>query len=168
MYKRQVSWDNLQQRFATGEKVQPQLAGAHARVIVHVLGILNHAMGKHRSNWNSASPNSLLRGIRLRYIMPALLHSPDGRIKRRQRFALVESGDIVFLFPWLMAYTRRMDSGQRDAANEASEEAKLERASWTQEATEVRIGGKRGHSLPVPMANGVHETKGFGTTRCRQ
>ena len=59
----------------------------------------------------------------------ALLHSPDGRIKRRQRFALVESGDIVLLLPWIMSYTRRMDSRQRDAANETSEEAKLERAS---------------------------------------
>ena len=28
-------------------------------------------------------------------------------IKRRQRFALVESGDIEFLLPWLIAYTRR-------------------------------------------------------------
>ncbi|CAN0472328.1 unnamed protein product, partial [Laminaria digitata] len=43
------------------------------------------------------TPNSLLRAIKLWYLMPALLHSPDDRIKRRQRFALVESGDIVLL-----------------------------------------------------------------------
>ena len=104
-----VSLDDLGQRFATGKKVQPQLAGAHARLSVHVLGILNHAMGEHRPNRDSATPNSLLRAIKLWYLMPALLHSPDGRIKRRQRFALVESGNIVLLLPWLIAYTRRGD-----------------------------------------------------------
>ena len=103
--------------------MQPKLARTHARISVHVLGILNHAMGEHRPNWDSATPNSLLRAIKLWYIMPTLLHSPDGRIKRRQRFAVVESGDIVLLLPWLMAYTRRRDSRQRDAASEASEEA---------------------------------------------
>ena len=56
-------------------------------------------------------------------------HSPDGKIKRRQSFALVESGGIVLLLGWLMAYTRLRDSRQQDAAHEASEEAKLERAS---------------------------------------
>ena len=44
-------------------------------------------------------------------------------------FTLVESGNIVLLLPWLMAYTRRRDSRQQDAAHEASEEAELERAS---------------------------------------
>ena len=65
------------------------------------------------------------------YIMPAQLHSPDGRIKRRQRFALGKIGDIVLRLPWLMAHTinRRRDWRHRDAANEALEEAKIERAS---------------------------------------
>jgi len=74
-----------------------------------VLDILNQAMGEHRSNGDSATPNSLLRAITLWHLMPTLLHSPHGRIKRRQRVALVQSGDIVPLFPWLMAYTRRRD-----------------------------------------------------------
>ena len=121
--------DDLRQRFATGKKVQPQLAGAHARLSIHVLGILNHAMGEQRPHRASVTPNSLLRAIKLWYLMPALLYSPDGRIKRRQRFALVESGDIVLLLPWVMAFTRGGDSRPRDAAHEASEEAKLERAS---------------------------------------
>ena len=68
-------------------------------ISVHVLGILNHAMGEHRPNRESATPNSLPRATMLRCIMPALLHSPDGRIKRRQRVALVESRDIVLLLP---------------------------------------------------------------------
>ena len=66
---------------------------------VHALGILIHARGEHRPNRDSATPNSLLRGIKFWYLMPVLLHLPDGRIKRRQRFALVECGDIVLLLP---------------------------------------------------------------------
>ena len=54
--------------------------------------------------------------------MPALLHSPEGRIKKRQIFALVDSGDIVLLLLWLMTFTRGEDSRQRDTAQEASEE----------------------------------------------
>ena len=122
-----VSMDDLGQRFATKNKMQ-QLAGAHARLSFHVLGILNHAMGENRPNRDSATPNSLLRAMKLWYVMSALLHSSDGRIKKRQRFALVESGDIVLLLPWLLAFTRGRDSG-RDAALEASEEGKLQRAS---------------------------------------
>ena len=45
-----VSLGDLQQRCATGKKVQPQLTGAHPRLSVHVLGILNHAMREHRPN----------------------------------------------------------------------------------------------------------------------
>ena len=109
--------------------MQPQLAGAHARLSVHVLGILNHVTGDHGTNRDSSTSNSLLRAIKLWYLMPALLHSPDGTIKKRQRFALVETGDIVLLLPWLMAFTRGRDSRPRDAALVASVEAKLERAS---------------------------------------
>ena len=69
-----VSLDDLGQRFETVKKMQQQLAGAHARLCVHVLGILNHAMGEHRPNRDSATPNSLLRAIKLWYFMPALLH----------------------------------------------------------------------------------------------
>ena len=109
-----VSLDDLVQCYATGKKIQPQLAGVHAHLSVHVLDILNHAIGKHRSNRDSATPNSLLRVIQLWYLMPALLHSPDGRIKRRQRVASAENGDIIHLLPWRMAFTRKGDSRQRD------------------------------------------------------
>ena len=77
-----VSLDDLGQRFTIGKKVQPQLADAQALLSVHVLDILNHAMGEHRSNRDSATPNSLLRVIKLWYLMSALLRSPDGRIKK--------------------------------------------------------------------------------------
>ena len=60
-----VSLDDVQQRLATGKKVQPQLAGAHARTSVYVLGILNHAKGEHRPNRESPTPKSLLRAIKL-------------------------------------------------------------------------------------------------------
>ena len=124
-----VSSEDLGQRFAAGKTVQPQLAGAHARLTIYALGILNHAMGQHRPNRDSTTPKSFPRAIKLWYLMPAVFRSPDGRIKRRQRFVLLESGDAVLLLPWLIAYTKREGLIQRDAAQEASEEAKLERAS---------------------------------------
>ena len=70
-----VSMDDVRQRFATGKEVKPELAGAHARLSIHVLGILNHTMREHRPNRDSVTPNSLVRAIKLRYLMPALLHS---------------------------------------------------------------------------------------------
>ena len=123
-----VLMDDLGQRPATWNKVQPPLAGEHVRLSVHMIGILNCSMGENPPKQDSATPNSLLRAMKLWYVMSALLHSSDGRIKKRQRFALVESGDIVLLLPWLLAFTRGRDSG-RDAALEASEEGKLQRAS---------------------------------------
>ena len=77
-----VPLDDLQQRFVTGEKLQLQLAGAHARVSIHVVGMLNHTMGEHRPNRESVTPNSFLRAIELWYIVPARLHAPHDRIKR--------------------------------------------------------------------------------------
>ena len=58
----------------------------------HVLGLLNHASGEH--GHKSAS-----QGISLWYILPALLHSQDGRAKRRERFVSVELVDITLLLP---------------------------------------------------------------------
>ena len=70
-----VPLDDVQQRFATGKKVQPQLAKAHAGTSVHLLGILNHPMGEHRPNRVSATPISILRVITIWYIMMSMLHS---------------------------------------------------------------------------------------------
>lgn len=83
--------------------MQPQLAGAHAFLSVHVFVVLNQAMGEHRPNRDPATPNSFLWSIKLGYIMPTLLYSPDGRTKRRTRFVLAESGDIVLALPRLMS-----------------------------------------------------------------
>ena len=94
-----------------------------------MLGILNQAIGEHRPNRDSSTPNSLLQVIKLRCRMLALSHPRDGRIKRRQKFALVESEDIVFLLAWLMAFTGRGESRERDAAQDASVEEKLKPAS---------------------------------------
>ena len=105
-----MSLDDLGQRFATGKKVQPQLVGAHDRQGVHVVDILNHAIGESRPNWDSATPNSLLRTNKLWHLMPAMLHSPDRQATRRQRVLLAESGEIVLLLPLLMVFTRRGDS----------------------------------------------------------
>lgn len=40
-----------------------------------------------------------MREVLLWYILPNQTHSPDGRVKRRQRFTLVEGGNIVLLLP---------------------------------------------------------------------
>ena len=73
---------DLGQRFVTRKKVQAQLAGALARLSIHVLGILHRALRAHRLNRNWVTPKSLVRAIKLWYLMPVLLEAPDGRIKR--------------------------------------------------------------------------------------
>lgn len=85
--------------------MQPKWTGAHARLSVHVFGMLNRAMGEQRPNWESTTPKSLLRATHIWYIMPAQLHLPNGRIKGKFRFAMVESSDLFLLLPSLMAYT---------------------------------------------------------------
>ena len=102
-----IPLEDLQQSFATIVKVQPRLATAHAKLVTHVLCLLNHALGDHRQSTQPETPQSLLRSTKLWYILPALLHSQDGRMKRRERFASAERGDLTFLLPWLMEYTRR-------------------------------------------------------------
>ena len=42
-----IPLDGLQQRFVAGVKVQPKLTTAHAKLMTHVLGLLNHALGEH-------------------------------------------------------------------------------------------------------------------------
>ena len=137
--------------------MQPQLAGAHARVSIHVLGILNHAVEEHLPNPNSATPNSLVRAITLWYLMPALLPLPDGGIKRRQLLSLMESGNIMLLLPWLMALTRGRGSRPRDAAHEASDPAKFERASSTcRHDGGVKVAAR--NLLAEPRSTGNEET----------
>lgn len=58
-----------------------------------MLDIRNHAKGELLPNRASATLNSLLRAIKVWYIVPALFKEPNGRIKRRQRFMLTESGE---------------------------------------------------------------------------
>ena len=119
-----------------------------------MLGILNHDIGEHWQNRNSATPSSFPPAIKLWYLMPVLLHSPDGRIKRRQRFVLVESADIVFLLPWLMVFTRGGDSMQRHAAQEASEEEKLEKApSACSQVRRVKVTARNVRAEPRSAGN---------------
>ena len=106
--------------------VQPGLAAPHAKLLTHVLGLLNHALGGHRPNRHSETPSSLLRAIKLWYIVPALLHSQDNRVKRRERFACVERGDITLTLTWLMEYTSRAATRGRGPTYEATDAAKYE------------------------------------------
>ena len=123
-----VPLEYLQQRFTTVVKVQPRLAAAHAKLFTHVLSLLNHALGGHRQNRQSETPNSLLRAIKLWYILPALLHSQDGRVKRRESLASVERGGITLLLPRQMGYTRRASARRSDPAHEATDEARFKRS----------------------------------------
>ena len=124
-----VPLEDLQQRFVTVVKVQPRLATAHAKLITRVLGLLNHALGKRRQSTQSETPQSLLRSIKLWYILPGLLHSQDGRLKRRERFASAERGDLTLLLPWLMEYTRRISTRQIGHAREETDADMFKRAS---------------------------------------
>ena len=119
----------LQQRFITVVKVQPGLATAHAKLPTHMLGLLNHTLGAHRPNRQSETPSSLLGAIKLWYIVPELLHSHDSRVKRRERFAYIESGDITFILPWLMEYTSQASTRRREPTYKTTDAAKHERAS---------------------------------------
>ena len=88
-----VSFDDLGQRFAAGKSTAAvgwrtrTPGGSHAW----------HPQASYRPNRDSATPNSLLRAVKLWYLMPTLLHSMDVRIKSRQRFTLVDGGDRVLL-----------------------------------------------------------------------
>ena len=124
-----VPLENLQQRFVTLVKMQPRLATAHAKLITHVLGLLNHALGEHRQSTPSETSQSLLRSIKLWYILPALPHSQDGRMKQRKRFASTERGDLTLFLPWLMEYTHRTSTRQIGQAREETDADMFKRAS---------------------------------------
>lgn len=72
-------------------------------------------MRDHRLDRHLTTTNSLPRAIKpcRSLFRRFLLYSPDGRVKRRQRFALVEIGDIVLLLLWLIACTRRGETQDR-------------------------------------------------------
>ena len=45
-----VPLEDLQQRFVAVTKVQSRFVTAHAKLITHALGLLNHALEEHRQN----------------------------------------------------------------------------------------------------------------------
>ena len=60
-----VPLEDLEQRFTTVVEVQPRFATAHAKLFAHMLGLLNHALGEHRKNRQSDTPNSFLRATKI-------------------------------------------------------------------------------------------------------
>lgn len=124
-----ASLDDLKQRVAIGG-AQPQLAGAHGHLSLHVLGVINHALDEHRPNRNLVTLSCFLWAMKLWNILMALLHLPDGPIKMRQRFALVESGHTVLLLPWIMAYKARGNKTAGRSPKNLEGDATLERASF--------------------------------------
>ena len=100
-----MSLIDLQVLFITVDKVKPNLATTNAKLTTHSLGLVNHALGAHRPSGSMNTPNSLLRELKLWYILPALLNSQDGRMSRTERFKSVERGDLTTILPWLIEYT---------------------------------------------------------------
>lgn len=94
-----ASLNDLQVRFITFVNVQPKPATSHAKLITHSLGLGNHALGAHRPSGIPNTPNSPLRALKLWYIIPALLHSQDGRKSRTTRFKSAERGDLTRILP---------------------------------------------------------------------
>ena len=71
----------------------------YCKAVIHVLNLLNHALGEHRQGRQSETPNVLLGGTKMRYILPAPLYLQDGRVKRRVKFASAERGVNNYFAP---------------------------------------------------------------------
>lgn len=124
-----VSMEDLEMRFDTVKKVKSYLAGTHARLHTHALNLMNNVLGEQRLRPGTNTPNSLLRAIKLWYLLPGILHSFDGRITRRERFKSLERGDVTNILPWLIAYTRAAATRGRGGVHEETDQDKFKRAS---------------------------------------
>ena len=124
-----VSMDDLTLRIETVKKVQPQLASEHARLQTHVLQLVKQLSESGGAPPATGTPPSILRAIKLWYLLPGLLHSFDGRVTRKGRYAALRRGDISSLLPWLMDYTKARRPRRRGAAQEATPEDKYKRAA---------------------------------------
>ena len=125
-----VSMDDLTLRIETVKKVQPQLASEHARLQTHVLQLVIKQLSESGgAPPATGTPPSILRAIKLWYLLPGLLHSFDGRVTRKGRYAALRRGDISSLLPWLMDYTKARRPRRRGAAQEATPEHKYNRAA---------------------------------------
>ena len=124
-----VIMEDLALRFQTVKKIKSWLASDHARLQTHVLNLVNKELSE-TSNLPSQSrtPLSLLRAIKLWYLLPALLHSFDGRITRKARYKALTRGDISSTLPWLMEYTKAASARSRGQEQEETEEDKFRRA----------------------------------------
>ena len=108
--------------------MQPNLATTHEG-LSPTRQVSSTTLGAHRPTGSPNTPNSLLRTLKLWYILPAQLHSQDGRMSRTERFKSAERGDLTTILPWLMEYTEGTATRLRGAAHEATDAAKFERAA---------------------------------------
>ena len=120
---------DLQIWFISVVKVKSNMSITHAKLITLLLGLVNHTLGVHRPSGSTNTLNSLLRALKLWYILPALLHSQDGRMIRTERFKSAERGDLTTILPWVVEYTEGTVTRFRGPAHEATGAAKVERAS---------------------------------------
>ena len=93
---------------------------------------MNHTLGAHRSNRDSETPSSLLAVTKLWYVVPALLHSQDSPVKRRERFASVERGEKYHSYsPVVDGVHKSVIGTAQGPTYEAIHAAKYKRASPT-------------------------------------
>lgn len=114
-------FNDFQMGFITAVNVRPKLATTYA----------------HRSvcqaRFAGAPPERepehaelCLRALKLWCILPALLHSQDGRTIRTARFKSSERRDLATILPWLMECTEDTAARLQGPARGATEAAKCE------------------------------------------
>jgi len=121
--------EDLTARFETVKKVKSWLASEHAKIQTHVLNLLNSSLAERSDSARTPTPPSLLRAIKLWYILPGLLHSFDGRVTRKEHYQALRRGDISSILPWLMEYTKAARTRNRGPTQEETQEDKFKRAA---------------------------------------
>ena len=139
--------------------------------------ILNLGIGEHRPTRNSATPKSPLWTIRYEHLMPTVLDSSDGWIKRRQSFTVVESGDVVLLLPWPISLCRggflRNGMQSKNAKTRRSLNGRCQRTATregqsgsTQPSPRVSMSWERGDlehtGAQLPLLRPRHRIRGDG------
>lgn len=76
-----------------------------------------------------ATRRSLLRIVKLYYLLHALLLSPDGRASNRDHFGALECVKIPALLTWLNAYTDVMATRQRRDTVDPQDDATFEQTA---------------------------------------
>jgi hypothetical protein len=136
-------------------------AGA-VRADVHLAQLLTHAVRLFRAAMTRAdvargrahhdvlaAASELDRAIKLLYLLPSLLYSSDGRLRRQQRVGLLARGDLGTLVQWQIQYARvrastvQSDDPPSDAALQAAAAAATAYAGGVHKGAQLLTGEER-------------------------